>query len=95
MPITRQDVLHVASLARLDLAPEAIDAHVARLAEILDYVALLDAVDTSGVEETSHAIETTNAFREDEPRAGLETDRALANAPARENGQFSVPRIIG
>jgi aspartyl-tRNA(Asn)/glutamyl-tRNA(Gln) amidotransferase subunit C len=95
MPITRQDVLHVANLARLNLDPDAIETHVTQLAEILDYVAQLDRVDTTGVASTSHAIERTNAFREDEPRAGLETDRALANAPSREDGQFVVPKIVG
>jgi len=95
MPITRQDVLHVATLARLDLDPEAIEDHVTRIAEILDYVAQLDRVDTSGVRATSHAIERTNAFREDEPHASLETDRALANAPVQEDGQFVVPKIVG
>jgi aspartyl-tRNA(Asn)/glutamyl-tRNA(Gln) amidotransferase subunit C len=95
MPITRQDVIHVATLARLDLDSDAIETHVTRIAEILDYMTQLDGVDTSGVQATSHAIERTNAFREDQRRASLETDQAMANAPQREDGQFVVPKIVG
>jgi aspartyl-tRNA(Asn)/glutamyl-tRNA(Gln) amidotransferase subunit C len=87
MSITRQDVIHV--------APSAIDAHVAQLAEILAYVAKLNEVDTSGVAPTSHASERTNAFREDVPRPGLAPARALANAPQSEAQQFVVPKIVG
>jgi aspartyl-tRNA(Asn)/glutamyl-tRNA(Gln) amidotransferase subunit C len=95
MPITRQDVLHVADLARLDLDPASIDAHVAQMAEILAYVAKLDEVDTTGVPLTSHASERTNAFREDEEQPGLSPERALSNAPGSEAQQFVVPKIVG
>jgi len=95
MPINRQDVIHVASLARLELDPSAIDAHVAQLAEILAYVAKLNEVDTAGIAPTSHAIERTNAFREDVPQPGLAPARALANAPQNEAQQFVVPKIVG
>jgi len=54
----------------------------------------LDEVDTDGVRPTSHAISLTNAFREDQPIEHLETERALANAPEKEDGSFIVPKII-
>ncbi|HDI60902.1 MAG TPA: Asp-tRNA(Asn)/Glu-tRNA(Gln) amidotransferase subunit GatC [Desulfobacteraceae bacterium] len=95
MSITRQDVIHVANLARLELDPAVIDDHVARLTEILEYVAKLNEVDTGGVEPTSHASEHTNAFREDVARPGLAPEHALRNAPESEEQQFVVPKIVG
>jgi len=95
MSITRQDVLHAATLARLELDPDAIEAHVVKITEILEYVAQLDQVDTTDVEPTRHAIARTNAFREDELRGSLDRKGVLANAPATEDGQFTVPKIVG
>ena len=94
MEITREDVLHVAELARLRLEPEAVDTYARQITDILRYVAQLDTVDTEGVAPTSHAIALTNAFREDERQPHLETGRALANAPAAEDGLFVVPKIL-
>ena len=95
MHITRKDVVHVADLARLDLNEAAIDRYVRQIAEILDYVALLNQVDTSGVAPTSHAIALNNAFREDRRQPQLLTEQALANAPRHEDGCFVVPKIVG
>ena len=95
MHITRNDVVHVADLARLELNEAAVDRYVLQIAEILDYVALLNQVDTSGVAPTSHAIALNNAFREDRRQPQLLTDQALANAPRREDDCFVVPKIVG
>ena len=95
MRITRKDVLHVADLARLDLDEAALDTYAQQLADILDYVAQLEKVDTTGVPPTAHALALDNAFRPDERQPHLETERALANAPAREDGCFIVPKIVG
>jgi aspartyl-tRNA(Asn)/glutamyl-tRNA(Gln) amidotransferase subunit C len=94
MKISKEEVLHVASLARLDLD----DADIGRLAEqiatILAYVDKLDQVETKGIVPTSHAISLTNAFREDSVKAHLEREKVLANAPEKEDGDFIVPKII-
>jgi aspartyl-tRNA(Asn)/glutamyl-tRNA(Gln) amidotransferase subunit C len=95
MPITRQDVLHVANLARLDLDEAALDIYAQQLADILNYMAQLENVDTTGVPPTAHALALNNAFRQDERKPHLETERALANAPAQEDGCFIVPKIVG
>jgi aspartyl-tRNA(Asn)/glutamyl-tRNA(Gln) amidotransferase subunit C len=95
MPITREDVIHVANLARLELDPAAIDAYAAQLDEILAYVTKLNEVETAGIEPTRHASERTNAFREDVPQPGLTLERVLANAPESEDQQFVVPKIVG
>lgn len=95
MKISKEEILHVAKLARLDLDDAAVTRFVDQISTILDYVDKLNRVDTRGVRPTSHAIALTNAFREDEPRPHLENDAALANAPAKEDGCFVVPKVVG
>jgi aspartyl-tRNA(Asn)/glutamyl-tRNA(Gln) amidotransferase subunit C len=94
MKISQEEVLHVAHLARLDIA----DAEVPRLADqigtILDYVNTLNQVDTTGITATSHAITLTNAFREDTEQSHLDPQASLANAPEKEDGAFVVPKVI-
>jgi aspartyl-tRNA(Asn)/glutamyl-tRNA(Gln) amidotransferase subunit C len=91
MAISREQVLHVAELARLALT----DAEVERLGEqlnaILEAVSKVSELDLSGVEPTSHPLDLVNAWREDEPRPSLSLEAALANAPAEEDGHFRVP----
>ena len=94
MKITKDEVLYVADLARLDLDEASIDKFAGQIATILDYVDKLNEVDTAGVRPTSHAISLTNAFRKDEQEQHLERDKALANAPQKEEGNFVVPKII-
>lgn len=94
MKITQQEVIHVAHLARLDVDESATGKFAHQLATILEYVDQLNQLDTEGVIPTSHAIELTNAFRDDTPREHLDRDMALANAPEKEDGNFVVPRII-
>jgi aspartyl-tRNA(Asn)/glutamyl-tRNA(Gln) amidotransferase subunit C len=94
MKITKEEVLHVANLARLALSEEAIMKFAGQIDEILAHVDSLKKVDTQGIVPTSHAISLTNAFREDEVRAPLERDLSLANAPQKEDGSFVVPKII-
>lgn len=94
MKITAEQVLHVASLARLQIDPQAADKLAVQVAAILDYVDTLGRVNTEDVPAMSHAIALTNAFREDQLHTSLSADRALANAPASENGFFAVPKVI-
>jgi aspartyl-tRNA(Asn)/glutamyl-tRNA(Gln) amidotransferase subunit C len=94
MKLTIEQVQHVAKLARLELEPQAVETLAGQLATILDYVEKLSEVDTSEIEPTSHAIALTNAFREDRIHTHLEPQEALANAPAKEEGSFVVPKVI-
>jgi aspartyl-tRNA(Asn)/glutamyl-tRNA(Gln) amidotransferase subunit C len=94
MKITKEEVLYVADLARLDLDETAIDKFAEQITTILEYMDLLNRVQTEGVEPTSHAIFLTNAFREDEEREHLDRDLALTNAPEKEEGNFLVPKVI-
>jgi aspartyl-tRNA(Asn)/glutamyl-tRNA(Gln) amidotransferase subunit C len=94
MKITKAEVLHVAQLARLDVDEADVERFAGQIGTILEYVDTLKKVDTGGVTGTSHAIELTNAFREDEEKAQLTPEDALANAPEKDNGAFVVPKII-
>lgn len=94
MKISKDEVLKVAALARLDIDDAAIEPFAEQISTILDYVDTLNNVDTEGVPGTSHAISLTNAFREDELREHLERERALENAPEKEEGAFTVPKVI-
>ena len=95
MKITKEEVLHVANLARLDIDMSLIDKFADQIGTILEYVDILNQVDTKGVAPTSHAISLTNAFREDEEKVYFDRDSALANAPEKEKGNFVVPKVIG
>jgi len=95
MKITKKEVVHVANLARLDLDEESISKFAGQIDDILEYVDMLNRVDTEGVAPTSHAIFLTNAFREDRIKEHLNRNKALANAPEKENGNFMVPKVIG
>ncbi len=94
MALTREEVLHVAKLARLSLDMGEVDLFTRQLNDILAYVEKLQEVDTAGVPPMAHAVPVLNVFREDEVTPGLSRDEALANAPATEGGTFVVPRII-
>jgi aspartyl-tRNA(Asn)/glutamyl-tRNA(Gln) amidotransferase subunit C len=94
MALTRDDVLHVAELARLSLNPEEIEPFTRQLNDILGYVEKLQEVDTEGVPPLAHVIPLANAFREDEVKPGLDREQSLENAPDREEGAFVVPRVI-
>ena len=92
--ISQQDVEHVARLARLALSGAEVDRMREQLSGILAYIDTLRALDTAGIEPTSHAVPLVNVMREDDTRPCLAQDEALANAPDRSGAFFRVPRII-
>jgi len=91
---TREDVLRVASLARLELSDEEAERVSEELGHILDHVEALQALDTEGIVPTAHAIPLATPLRPDEPEPAIDPDRALANAPRREGHAFAVPKVI-
>ncbi len=93
MAIGRKEVGHIAALARLSLTDEEAQRLIKDLNAILGYVEKLDALDTKGVEPTSHTLEVTNAFREDVLRPFKEREKILKNSPARVESFFKVPPI--
>ena len=91
MAISRDEVLHVARLARLALTDEEVVRLGAQLNAILEAVGKVGELDLEGVEPTAHPLDLVNIWAEDEPRPSLPVEEALANAPDREAGFFKVP----
>jgi len=89
--INRDEVLHVARLARLALSDEEIDRLGAQLNAILEAVGKVSELDLADVEPTAHPLDLVNVWADDEPRESLTVEEALANAPDREAGFFRVP----
>lgn len=94
MPITRDEVAHLARLSRLALADGELDHLAAQLDVIISAVARVQEVTAEGVPPTSHALPLTNVFRPDENVTCLSAEAALAGAPAVEEQRFRVPRIL-
>lgn len=92
--LTRDDVLKVAVLARLRLTDSEVADLTVQLDRVLDYVAVLNEVDTDDVDPLVHAVETSNVFRTDEIRESLPREEALANAPGTDGRSFLVPAIL-
>ena len=92
--IDRKTVEHVARLTRLSLSEEELERMRAELNSILAHLDTLKALDTDGVEPTSHAVDVVNVMREDELEPCVPQDAMLANAPDRSGEFFRVPRII-
>ena len=93
--ITREQIAHVATLARLHLDDAAVELYTKQLGDILTYMDTLNRLDTKGVPPTSHAIFIKNVFRDDEVKPSIPVERALTNAPRSERGSFVVPKVVG
>jgi aspartyl-tRNA(Asn)/glutamyl-tRNA(Gln) amidotransferase subunit C len=91
MAISRDDVLHVAKLAELELTEEEVGRLGDQLGAILEAVGKVSELDLADVPPTSHPLSVVNVFRPDEPRPSLSLDEVFANAPAREDDFFRVP----
>jgi aspartyl-tRNA(Asn)/glutamyl-tRNA(Gln) amidotransferase subunit C len=94
MSITREEVRHIAMLARLRLSDEEEDRLTEQLGHILQHVAVLARLDTSSVAPMAHALDVVNAMREDRVANEPNTEALLANAPAADASFFIVPKII-
>jgi len=91
MPITRDDVLHVAKLARLELREDEVARFQEQLSAILDAVSKVSELDLADVPPMSHPLDVVNVLADDEPRPSLPLEEALASAPEREGPFFAVP----
>ncbi|TMB44588.1 MAG: Asp-tRNA(Asn)/Glu-tRNA(Gln) amidotransferase subunit GatC [Chloroflexi bacterium] len=93
MPLSKDEVRHVAMLARLGLEPGEEEFYSEQLSSILEHIDRLQQLDTETIAPTAQVVEVSNPLREDVPRPGLTQEDALANAPAAVNGMFRVPSI--
>jgi aspartyl-tRNA(Asn)/glutamyl-tRNA(Gln) amidotransferase subunit C len=92
--ITKDQVKHVANLARLEFTEKEIESYAYQLDEIIAFAELLNEVETDNVEPTSHVLDVRNVLREDEMKSSLSNDDALKNAPDQKDGQFKVPSVL-
>jgi aspartyl-tRNA(Asn)/glutamyl-tRNA(Gln) amidotransferase subunit C len=93
--ITRDEVAHLATLARIDLSDAELDQLAPQLSVILESVASITGVAGDDVPPTSHPLPLTNVFRDDVVTPCLTAEQALSGAPEQEQQRFSVPRILG
>jgi aspartyl-tRNA(Asn)/glutamyl-tRNA(Gln) amidotransferase subunit C len=93
--LRREDVAHVAKLARLTMSEAELDKFTDQLGQVLDHASDMNALDLEGVVPTAHPFGLINVVRADEPRPSLDHDVVIAMAPDAEDGRFAVPRILG
>ena len=94
MPLSRDDVAHIASLVRLGMSEDEIETLRVELSDILAQFETLSAVDTTDVPPTAHPGGMRNIFDDDEPASGLDAEAVLSNAPLREDGFFRVKAVL-
>ena len=94
MPLSRDDVAHIASLVRLGMSEDEIETLRAELSDILEQFETLSAVDTTDVPPTAHPGGMRNIFDDDEPASSLDAEAVLSNAPLREDGFFRVKAVL-
>ena len=94
MALDREHLQHLARLARLELTEADLETLRPRLESIIEYVDQLKKLDVEGVPPLDNAVDLVNPLRADDPRPGLPSEAALANAPAAAGPYFTVPRII-
>ncbi|MHB1710250.1 MAG: Asp-tRNA(Asn)/Glu-tRNA(Gln) amidotransferase subunit GatC [Acidimicrobiales bacterium] len=92
--LTREDVAHVATLARLHLTDDELDLFTGQLVAVLDHAADVASLDLAGVPPTAHAMALVNVLRPDSPGRTVDRDEVLAAAPSVEGHRFRVPRIL-
>lgn len=94
MKITKEEIEHIAMLARLSLSENEKELFRSQLSNILDYIEKLNELDTKEIEPTSHVLSLSNVMRDDIPTSSIPREEALMNAPARTEKFFRVPKII-
>ena len=94
MPLTQKDILHIARLARLRVTETEADAAQVQLNNIFGLIEQMQAVNTTGVEPMSHALEVSQRLREDKVSESDLRDKFQSIAPATENGLYLVPKVI-
>ena len=92
--ISKEQVKHVAELARLEISEEEADMLTDQLSEIITAAELLNELDTTDVEPITHASDLKNVLRKDEPKVWITKEEALKNAPDQKDGHFRVPSIL-
>lgn len=94
MKLTKEDVLKIANLARLELNAQEVEMFRTQLSGILDYMEKLNTLNVDGIEPTAHAVEVPTPFREDAVSEDTTREKSLQNSPDREDDFFKVPKVL-
>lgn len=94
MSVSKEDVIHIAKLARLEISDEELERYTIDLDNIVDYANTLSSIDVSNVKPTNHILDIKNVFRADEVKPSYNREEILKNAPTKAGGCVSVPKVI-
>jgi len=94
MAVSKEEILHIAKLADLKINEHEVDEYTKNLEDILDFMRVLDSVNTDNVEESIGTLNNVNVFRKDEVKEFKDKDALLQNAPEQENNMFKIPKVI-
>ena len=94
MAVSKEEILHIAKLSDLKIDETEIDEYAKNLEEILDFMKVLDSVNTDNVEESIGTLNNVNVFRKDEVKEFEDKEALLQNAPEQENSMFRIPKVI-
>lgn len=94
MSVSKEDVLHIAKLSKLNLTEEELEKYTNELSSIVDFANELSNIDVEGVEPTAHILNIRNVFREDEVQPSYDREEILKNAPTKDAGCVSVPKVV-
>ena len=94
MPIDRDQVIHIAALARIGVTDAEVDLYASQLSDVIDYYEILNELDTTNVEPTGHAGDLRGVMRDDSPSDSLSPEAALSNAPRQEGEFFRVKAVL-
>lgn len=94
MSVSKEDVKHIANLARLEISEKELDKYTEDLSNIVDYATTLSNIDVSGVDPTNHILDIKNVFRKDEVKGSYDREEILKNAPDKQAGCISVPKVV-
>lgn len=94
MSISKEEIIHIAKLASLNLSEEEIDKYTKDMQEILEFANTVNNVNTEGVEETIGSNGAYNVFRKDEVKQTISKEELLKNAPSQDEGMFRIPKVI-
>ena len=92
--VSKEELLHIARLADLEIKDDEIDNYLANLQDILNFADIVNNANTEGLEETIGEADKFNVFRKDEVKEFEDTDALMQNAPDKERGMFKIPKVL-
>jgi aspartyl-tRNA(Asn)/glutamyl-tRNA(Gln) amidotransferase subunit C len=94
MQVSKEEIIHIAKLANINLKQEEIDTYLSNLSEILNYANIVNKAPIDGLSESIGVNEAYNMFRKDEIKTSLPREELLQNAPEKQEGMFKIPKVI-